>query len=98
MLEVTRDICSHAKANGQRVHLETGQEPADVLLRFIEDTGCDNLFINFDPANMILYGSGEPLPALRNHRQVRSQRSLQGWKVVRQAGRDLGSGSPARSR
>ena len=65
VLEVTREICNHAKANGQRVHLETGQEPADVLLQFIEDTGCDNLFINFDPANMILYGSGEPLPALR---------------------------------
>ena len=65
VLEVTREICNHAAANGQRVHLETGQEPADVLLRFIEDTGVDNLFINFDPANMILYGSGEPLPALR---------------------------------
>jgi sugar phosphate isomerase/epimerase len=24
----------------------------------------DNLFVNFDPANMILYGAGEPLPAL----------------------------------
>lgn len=65
VVSVTREICEHAKANGQRVHLETGQEPADVLLRFIEDTGVDNLFINFDPANMILYGSGEPLPALR---------------------------------
>ena len=65
VLAVTRDICEHAKSNGQRVHLETGQEPADVLLRFIEDTAVGNLFINFDPANMILYGSGEPLPALR---------------------------------
>jgi len=25
----------------------------------------DNLGVNFDPANMILYGSGEPLDALR---------------------------------
>lgn len=65
VLSVTREICQHAQGNAQRVHLETGQEPADVLLRFIQDTGCDNLFINFDPANMILYGSGEPLPALR---------------------------------
>lgn len=65
VVAITREICEHAKGNGQRVHLETGQEPADVLLRFIEDTGCDNLYINFDPANMILYGSGEPLPALR---------------------------------
>ena len=27
--------------------------------------GRDNLFINFDPANMILYGSGEPIDALK---------------------------------
>lgn len=65
VLQVTREICDHAAGHGQRVHLETGQEPADVLLRFIEDTGRHNLFINFDPANMILYGTGEPLPALR---------------------------------
>src|SRR5262249_29708541 len=25
----------------------------------------DNLFINFDPANMILYGSGDPIAALK---------------------------------
>lgn len=65
VLNVTREICDHAAGNGQRVHLETGQEPADILLRFIEDTQRDNLFINFDPANMVLYGTGEPLPALR---------------------------------
>ncbi|NOY41219.1 MAG: sugar phosphate isomerase/epimerase [Planctomycetes bacterium] len=64
ILAVTRDVCSHLKANGQALHLETGQEPADTLLQFLKDTGCDNLFINFDPANMILYGVGEPLPAL----------------------------------
>lgn len=65
VVKVTQAICDHALQNGQRVHLETGQEPADVLVRFIEDTQRDNLGINFDPANMILYGSGEPLPALR---------------------------------
>lgn len=64
VLQVTREVCEHCQANGQTVHLETGQEPADVLLRFLRDTGCENLFINFDPANMILYGSGEPLEAL----------------------------------
>ncbi len=64
VLEVTRDVCKHLGANGQSLHLETGQEPADVLVRFLKDTGCNNLFVNFDPANMILYGAGEPLPAL----------------------------------
>ena len=34
-------------------------------MQFIGDVERDNLFINFDPANMILYGSGEPIAALR---------------------------------
>ena len=65
ILEVTRDVCDHCRANGQSLHLETGQEPADVLVRFIGDVERNNLFVNFDPANMILYGCGEPIPALK---------------------------------
>ena len=65
VLAVTRDVCDHCKANGQNLHLETGQESADGLLTFISDVDRDNLFINFDPANMILYGTGEPIEALR---------------------------------
>lgn len=65
VLEVTRDLCDHCARNGQALHLETGQETADALLQFIGDVKRDNLFINFDPANMILYGTGEPLEALR---------------------------------
>ncbi len=65
VVAVTQELCDHAKANGQAVHLETGQETADALLQFIDDVARDNLFVNFDPANMILYGTGEPIPALR---------------------------------
>lgn len=65
VLEVTRDLCDHCARHGQALHLETGQETADALLQFIGDVKRDNLFINFDPANMILYGTGEPLAALR---------------------------------
>jgi len=65
LLTVTRDLLDHVKANGQKLHLETGQESADHLLEFISDVDRDNLFINFDPANMILYGSGEPIEALK---------------------------------
>ena len=64
IVNLTRDLCDHCRANGQALHLETGQEPADVLLRFIENVERDNLFINFDPANMIMYGVGKPLDAL----------------------------------
>jgi L-ribulose-5-phosphate 3-epimerase len=63
--DVVRRICDHAAQNGQTFALETGQEPAAVLLRFIQDVDRPNLRINFDPANMILYGSGDPIEALR---------------------------------
>ena len=65
ILEVTREVCDHTKANGQNLHLETGQESADGLLGFIHDVARDNLFVNFDPANMILYGTGDPIEALQ---------------------------------
>jgi sugar phosphate isomerase/epimerase len=64
VLVVARDLCDHCRANGQSLHLETGQEPADALLQFIRDVERDNLFVNFDPANMILYGAGNPIEAL----------------------------------
>ncbi len=73
VIAVARDLCNHCQAQSQRVHLETGQESAVTLLRFLADTGCDNLFVNFDPANMILYGSGDPIEALKQlGRYVRS--------------------------
>jgi L-ribulose-5-phosphate 3-epimerase len=62
--DVTRELCDYCAANGQRFTLETGQEPAKVLLRFMADVDRPNLKINFDPANMILYGTGDPIEAL----------------------------------
>lgn len=65
IVDVMRQLCDHCKANGQFLHLETGQETAEGLLEFIKQVDRDNLKINFDPANMILYGTGEPIEALR---------------------------------
>ncbi|MDR1492467.1 MAG: sugar phosphate isomerase/epimerase [Planctomycetaceae bacterium] len=62
---VVRELCEHLKKNGQRLHLETGQESVEGLLDFIQIVAADNLFINFDPANLILYGIGDPLGALK---------------------------------
>jgi sugar phosphate isomerase/epimerase len=62
--EMVRRVCGHAAAHGQTFALETGQEPARVLLAFLEDVARPNLGINFDPANMILYGTGDPVEAL----------------------------------
>ena len=62
--EMVRRVADHAAAHQQTFALETGQEPAEVLLRFLRDVNRPNLRINFDPANMILYGTGDPIEAL----------------------------------
>ncbi len=62
--DMVRRVCDHAKKNNQTFALETGQEPAKVLLAFLKDVDRPNLGINFDPANMILYGTGDPVEAL----------------------------------
>ena len=65
LLQQTKELCDYCRNNEQRLHLETGQEKAEVLLGFINDVNRVNLAINFDPANMILYGAGEPVSTLR---------------------------------
>jgi sugar phosphate isomerase/epimerase len=94
IVAVTQDLCDYVKKNGQAVHLETGQETADGLLAFIGAVGRDNLFVNFDPANMILYGSGEPIAALRQvGKYVRSVHCKDGtW--ARRPGQEWGCEVP----
>ena len=51
--------------HGVRLGLETGQEDARTLLRFLQHLNHPNVGINFDPANMILYDKGDPVESLR---------------------------------
>ncbi len=44
--------------------METGQEDAWTLNQFLDDVGRKNLGVNFDPANMLLYASGDPMEAI----------------------------------
>lgn len=57
-------IALHCKENGQTFLMETGQESPVTMLRTIQDTGADNIGVNLDTANLILYGKGEPVGAL----------------------------------
>jgi sugar phosphate isomerase/epimerase len=59
-----RDVAEYCKARGLEFWFETGQETPVVLLRTIERVGTGNLGINLDPANLILYGKGNPIDAL----------------------------------
>ncbi len=63
LIETVRGICDSLAEREQVLALETGQETAENLKEFISDVKRDNLRVNFDPANMILYGTQEPIPA-----------------------------------
>lgn len=58
------EVAAHCKANGQTFLMETGQESPITLLRAIRDSGLDNIGVNLDTANLILYGKGDPVAAL----------------------------------
>jgi len=94
VIAVTRDLCDYCERHDQSVHLETGQETADGLLQFIQDVARANLFINFDPANMILYGTGEPIDALKKvGKYVRSVHCKDG-KWAKNPGQEWGQEVP----
>ncbi|MFL6446816.1 MAG: sugar phosphate isomerase/epimerase family protein [Bryobacteraceae bacterium] len=61
---VIRDVVQYCRNNGQTFLCETGQETPITLLRAIQDVGLDNIAVNLDVANLILYGNGEPVGAL----------------------------------
>jgi L-ribulose-5-phosphate 3-epimerase len=65
LCDVARTICDHCAAHGQDFALETGQETAEILLGFLRDVGRSNLKVNFDPANLVMYGLGDPVEALK---------------------------------
>ncbi len=50
---------------GVSVLMETGQESAEDLQRFVETLNHPNVLLNFDPANLILYNKDEPMSAFR---------------------------------
>ena len=55
-----KQMLRFAAAFGQTFLFETGSEPADVLMRLMDDIGEPNAGINFDPANVLIYGHGTP--------------------------------------
>ena len=59
-----REVASHCRTNGQTFRCETGQETPVALVRSIKAVGLDNVGVNFDCANLILYGKANPVDAL----------------------------------
>jgi sugar phosphate isomerase/epimerase len=59
-----REVATYCKRNGQNFRYETGQETPITLVRAIDDVGTDNQGVNFDLANLILYGKANPVDAI----------------------------------
>lgn len=59
-----KDVAAYCKQNAQTFRCETGQETPVTLVRTIRATGLDNLGVNLDPANLIMYGKANPVDAL----------------------------------
>ncbi len=63
-IAIMKVVAGYAKSKGIAVYFETGQETPVTLLRAIEDIGTGNLGINYDTANLILYGKANPVDGL----------------------------------
>lgn len=63
-VDAIREVAVYCKQNGQQFRCETGQETPITLLRALQDVGTNNIGVNFDAANLILYGKADPVDAV----------------------------------
>lgn len=64
LLSAARSLCAYCERNEQQFLFETGQETPVTLKRFLDDVGYHNVGVNFDPANLLMYGKANPIDAL----------------------------------
>ena len=65
-----KDVALYCKGLDIYFNFETGQETPITLIRTIEDIGLDNLGINLDPANLLLYGKANPVDAVDIYKEL----------------------------
>jgi len=63
-VDALKALADHSGERGLWFCFETGQETPVVLRRCMEDIGRDNLGVNLDPANLLMYGNANPIDAL----------------------------------
>ncbi len=64
VLKALDEVVRYCRERALLFCFETGQETPVTLLRVIEDLGYDNLGVNLDPANLLMYGKANPVDAL----------------------------------
>jgi L-ribulose-5-phosphate 3-epimerase len=65
LLQRITQIADLFSAAGIELGFETGQETAEALSVFLQHLKKPGVGVNFDPANIILYGKDEPISSLR---------------------------------
>ncbi len=65
ILSAVTELAAYAHQRGVTISLETGQETGEELLRFIDQIKSARVGVNFDIANLVLYGRDDPPRALR---------------------------------
>ena len=63
-LPALRYLCRAMEEKGQTFLLETGQETPTTLLRTLNAIDSDHIGVNFDTANLMMYGKGNAVDAL----------------------------------
>jgi sugar phosphate isomerase/epimerase len=93
VVSALQDVARYCQSHQQGFWFETGQETPTTLLRTIEDVGADNLGVNLDPANLLMYGKANPVDALDLiGRHVRGVHAKDGEYPTN--GRELGKERP----
>jgi len=65
LYERVRHLADVAGEKGLKLLMETGQETAEELRRFLEKMNHPAVVVNFDPANIILYDKGDPIESVK---------------------------------
>lgn len=64
VVQAVRYICKQIEPYGQRFLFETGEELPCTLIQLFKAVGMENVGVNFDPANLMIYGRANPLDAM----------------------------------
>ena len=86
MLRRLHELANIFSSNGIQLGLETGQERAENVVSVLEELSLPQLGVNYDPANMILYGKGDPIEAMKTLRPWVKQVHIKDAKVTEVAG------------
>jgi sugar phosphate isomerase/epimerase len=64
LADTVRVVADYCASREMSFAMETGQETAEAMLAFVHTVDRGNVGVNFDPANMVLYGTGGPVEAV----------------------------------